>query len=91
MYDWLDIKKLLTNELCCDIIVLQQRRKELIKMKYKCPHCCVEIETADRLDFTIEDKTIEVEMLGYCPECERAYHWFEVYEFKRKHDFAHCY
>lgn len=60
-------------------------------MNYKCPHCNVEVETADRLDSSIDGETIEIEMLGHCPECGRAYHWFEVYELKRKHDFALCY
>ncbi len=59
-------------------------------MKYKCPHCCVEIKPSDRLDMSINGETIELEMLGHCPECERAYCWFEVYGYKAKHGFTSC-
>lgn len=60
-------------------------------MKYKCPHCNVEVETSDRLDFSINGDFIELEMLGHCPECGRSYHWFETYGYKAKHGFAPCY
>ena len=59
-------------------------------MKYKCPHCNVEIEPTDRIDFSIDDNFVEVEVLGYCPECERIYRWFETYGYKAKHGFAWC-
>ena len=60
-------------------------------MDYKCPHCNVEVETTDRLDFSIDDDHVEVEMLGHCPKCERAYHWFELYEHIKSVGFALCY
>lgn len=57
-------------------------------MNYKCPHCNVEIETEDRLDFSIENQEmVECEMLGSCPECGRTYTWFESYKYLKSYDF----
>ena len=63
----------------------------MIIMNYKCPHCNVEAEIEDRIDFSIDEEFVEVEMLGYCPECERAYSWFELYEYKKSYGFALVY
>ena len=57
-------------------------------MNYKCPHCNVEIETEDRIDFSVESQEIvECKMLGSCPECGRTYTWLESYKYSRSYDF----
>ena len=57
-------------------------------MNYKCPHCAEEIEVDDRIDINVDDDYVECKMVGHCPECERNYTWYEVYQYKKSFGFA---
>ena len=57
-------------------------------MNYKCPHCGEEIEEDDRIDISIDDDYVECKMVGHCPECERNYTWYELYQHKKSFGFA---
>ena len=57
-------------------------------MEFKCPHCNVEIEVEDRIDFDIENDFVECKMLGFCPECGRTYTWKELYKYDKSYDFV---
>jgi DNA-directed RNA polymerase subunit RPC12/RpoP len=57
-------------------------------MNYKCPHCGEEIEVDDRIDLNVDDDYTESKMLGHCPDCERDYIWYDLYQYKRSFGFA---
>lgn len=57
-------------------------------MEFKCPHCNVEIEVEDRIDFDIDSDFIECKMIGSCPECGRTYIWKELYKYEKSYDFV---
>ena len=57
-------------------------------MNYKCPHCGEEIEEDDRVDISVDDDYVECELIGHCPECERKYSWFELYQYKKSFGFS---
>jgi endogenous inhibitor of DNA gyrase (YacG/DUF329 family) len=57
-------------------------------MNYKCPHCGEYIEVDDRIDLNVDDDYAESKMLGHCPDCERDYIWYDLYQYKRSFGFA---
>ena len=57
-------------------------------MNYKCPHCGEYIEEDDRIDISIDGEFVECKMVGHCPECERDYTWYELYQYKKSFGFA---
>lgn len=57
-------------------------------MNYNCPHCGEEIEVDDRIDISADDDYVECKMVGHCPECERNYTWYELYQYKKSFGFA---
>ena len=47
-----------------------------------CPICGTELDFYDIFDTEHNDNIYTDYCYGYCPKCEKDYHWEETYEFK---------
>jgi transcription elongation factor Elf1 len=57
-------------------------------MKHKCPHCNVELKIDDVIDIDVDEDYVNCKVIGYCPECDRLYSWYNHYKYEKSSDFG---
>ena len=60
-------------------------------VKHKCPHCNVELKIDDVIDIDVDEdyeNYVNCKVIGYCPECDRLYSWYNHYKYEKSSDFG---
>lgn len=60
-------------------------------VKHKCPHCNVELKIDDVIDIDVDEDSenyVICKVIGYCPECDRLYSWYNHYKYEKSSDFG---
>lgn len=67
----------------------------MIMMKHKCPHCNVELKVDDVIDIDTNvdvdedpEKYVICKVVGYCPDCDRLYSWYDHFKYEKTSEFG---
>lgn len=48
-----------------------------------CPHCFVDVEYDEIIDYYYDDTYHDSKWTGHCPTCHKKFVWHEIYRFDR--------